>query len=129
MTLQVIDTTQKFAGQSQERGALSLLMTATEPSLTGKPPVIWPTGRLCACHCCRLMCMTAAWLLSRADLRLPPGDSPTHARSCSTVPLTWVHLVLFRSDLMLILHDCVLQYEPAMLAPSAVWRAFLAGMF
>lgn len=33
--MQVIDTTQKFAGQSQERGALSLLMTATEPSLTG----------------------------------------------------------------------------------------------
>ena len=38
MASQVIDTTQKFAGQSQERGALSLLMTATEPSLTGKPP-------------------------------------------------------------------------------------------
>ena len=38
MASQVIDTTQKFAGQSQERGALSLLMTATEPSLTGKSP-------------------------------------------------------------------------------------------
>ena len=37
LLVQVIDTTQKFAGQSQERGALSLLMTATEPSLTGEP--------------------------------------------------------------------------------------------
>jgi len=51
--VQVIDTTQKFAGQSQERGALSLLMTATEPSLAGKHRMHAMT--LLSMHCSMLI--------------------------------------------------------------------------